>query len=196
MSGSRRGVMRSPWFAIAVVAGAAWVNRDFVAEFFEDSMPDTGFIADAVGADPTPTPGATGAPAMAMTFAPVRLETVLEDPFAHDLETRMAALGKRGSRSQASTPAELIEGLKLPTVRLVLLGESSKRALVDDAIVGVGDAISIGTVEAVLRTGIRVRTEQFGMVDVPLATRDEPTPTREKQTDDDPEPPLGEGNER
>ena len=165
----RRKLLRSPWFATAIVIGAVWINRDHVrslAGLVGEETVDPGIVAEAPNAGVDTRIGASpsGAP-LAPTFAPARLETRLQDPFAHDLETRMAAVPVRD--------AEAVD-LELPTVSLVLVGPTTRRAIVDDRIVGVGDRIEMGRIEAVDTTGIRVVTEARGTVHVPLTTKPKP----------------------
>ncbi|MCB9919306.1 MAG: hypothetical protein H6832_12965 [Planctomycetes bacterium] len=162
----RRQLLRSPWFATAIVIGAVWINRDHVRSLsglVGEETVDPGIVAEAPATGVDGRIGATpsGAP-LAPTFAPARLETRLEDPFAHDLETRMAAVPAR----EAATV-----DLDLPTVSLVLVGPAMRRAIVDDRIVGVGDRIELGRIEAVETTGIRVVTKARGTVHVPLTTK-------------------------
>lgn len=157
---SKRSFLRSPWLAGGIVVAAIWVNRQHfgaLAQFVEERKVDPGVVAELVQGEVAPAPGVAAVP----TFFPAVFEARLEDPFAHDLETRMLA--------SRTTDVRVVD-LELPVVRLVLLGPSTRRAVVDGAVVGVGDTCELGRIEAIDATGIHVATEKRGIVHIPLTT--------------------------
>ena len=156
-----RSKLSNPWVFVPLVVAAVWVNLPLLAgivsppdpaveELFEDEEFDAMMAAESAPYDPA-----------AATFAPFLEEAPLVDPFYYPSP-------EDGQPEIAAAPTA-----DIPTVRMVLCSATSKRALVDDALVGIGDAVSVGIVQDIHPDGVVIRLRRGGELDLELQSIDE-----------------------
>ncbi len=148
MARSRRKASgRSRWIAVALVAAAAVVNRQPLLKLFhangpQPAPPDSMFQITS-GAELPAVPAAEVAAA-----GPVGLAEAVADPMSYrSFATRQP---DRVVDEQAAPP---------PIVTLILHGKTTRRALIEGVIIGVGDTTRVGKVVAIEPALVLVRSE-------------------------------------
>ncbi len=164
---------------VAVVVVSAWVNRDFITGLFGSSDAS---LTSANGAthDPTmygPVPGglppgavpigetktASGEVDRSGRIAGSKLPTErLPDPFLHP--------PAEGAKTKTDTAPVAITETSLPVVSMLMQTNRGAVALVDGRLVGVGDRIAFGIVEAMTVDRVVVRNEAGERIELPLQT--------------------------
>ncbi|MEM7202058.1 MAG: hypothetical protein AAF628_17455 [Planctomycetota bacterium] len=175
---TQRSALSTPWLVVLLVGAAIWVNapaarrlvQSFIGTSTDEAAADDVAMEDEGFEDEYhPSPAGAGRP----TFAPFTSPSVLPDPFHYPV-TQAAPNTEAAELLVLNAPVEpepgLDAGVELPRVSLILCTGSKRRAMVDGALVGIGDQVALGEVREIRPGKIVVRRQDGRRVSVPLGS--------------------------
>lgn len=152
----KKSWLGNPWVMALLVVGAVWVNFPLLSGIVSF---DSSSTAEMVDMDEEVIEVTTRSfDISAVVFTPFVGDEVLPDPFLHE----------SGDEDEWRPEPSGLPGL--PTVRMVLCSANSRRALLGDELVGVGDSIGIGKVREIHPQGVVLELATGGRVTVELAS--------------------------
>ena len=166
----------NPLLVLVLVAGAVYVNWDVIKGFFHwETQKATRVQVKGPEAEQPMgkafRPHADPAPGAVAAFLPVRMDEEIPNPFGL-LEKQAPGEGKAPARkepdspkSAGKSPVEIPQEFRL---RLVLLTGKSRAALIGGRMVGVGDQLSLGTVEVIAQDHVELKGEGGRRILLPL----------------------------